>query len=189
MRTLAWSLVLPALMSFTTPASAALISFSFSGSGFSGSGTFTTDDTNTISNPFPCSGCADGPGSLVTAVTGSVNGQTITGLGDVDSFFSNTNRFYLSTTNDAVDFGGIALITTADEYNIFNGAYDGEDGLFILSNADSESLYLHPIVGTAQLITSAVPEPATWAMMLVGLGIVGLAVRGKRQRQQVRFAF
>jgi PEP-CTERM motif len=29
--------------------------------------------------------------------------------------------------------------------------------------------------------TSAVPEPATWAMMLIGLGAVGLSMRGRRR--------
>jgi hypothetical protein len=31
-------------------------------------------------------------------------------------------------------------------------------------------------------ITSGVPEPATWAMMIVGFGLVGSAVR-RRNRQ------
>jgi len=34
----------------------------------------------------------------------------------------------------------------------------------------------------------AVPEPATWAMMIVGFGLVGSAMR-RRQRQTVRYSF
>jgi hypothetical protein len=37
--------------------------------------------------------------------------------------------------------------------------------------------------------TGGVPEPATWAMMLLGFGIVGGAMRARRQRVRVRFAF
>lgn len=38
--------------------------------------------------------------------------------------------------------------------------------------------------------TPAVPEPATWAMMLVGFAAIGGAMRGrKRQHPNVRFAF
>jgi len=35
---------------------------------------------------------------------------------------------------------------------------------------------------------SAVPEPATWAMMLVGFGMVGAVARYRRRRTVVRFA-
>jgi hypothetical protein len=35
---------------------------------------------------------------------------------------------------------------------------------------------------------SAVPEPATWAMMILGFGLVGGVMR-RRQRQTVRYAF
>lgn len=31
-------------------------------------------------------------------------------------------------------------------------------------------------------LTDAVPEPSTWAMMLLGLGAVGLAARQRRRR-------
>jgi hypothetical protein len=36
---------------------------------------------------------------------------------------------------------------------------------------------------------AAVPEPATWAMMLVGFGLVGAAMRKSRHRPAVRFNF
>lgn len=35
-------------------------------------------------------------------------------------------------------------------------------------------------VGTSPVVTSAVPEPATWAMMMLGLGIVGYGLRRPR---------
>ncbi len=41
--------------------------------------------------------------------------------------------------------------------------------------------------GVVTTITQAVPEPATWAMMLVGFGLVGTALR-RRERVTVRFA-
>jgi hypothetical protein len=43
---------------------------------------------------------------------------------------------------------------------------------------------------TGQLTATSVPEPATWAMMLAGFGLIGFAMRRKRQSHpQVRFAF
>ncbi len=35
--------------------------------------------------------------------------------------------------------------------------------------------------GVVQIATAAVPEPATWALMLVGFGGVGLAMRSRRK--------
>ena len=35
---------------------------------------------------------------------------------------------------------------------------------------------------------SAVPEPATWAMMIMGFGGVGAAVRASRRKQALAFA-
>lgn len=38
-------------------------------------------------------------------------------------------------------------------------------------------------------ITASVPEPATWAMMLVGFGAIGGAMRKSRQRQRMNYNF
>lgn len=37
-------------------------------------------------------------------------------------------------------------------------------------------------------ITSAVPEPATWGLMLVGFGLMGAAMRRRTVRTSVTFA-
>jgi hypothetical protein len=42
---------------------------------------------------------------------------------------------------------------------------------------------------TVNSIPAAVPEPATWAMMLVGFGGIGGAMRSRRARQAVKVAF
>ncbi|MBT9469942.1 MAG: PEPxxWA-CTERM sorting domain-containing protein [Pseudomonadota bacterium] len=41
---------------------------------------------------------------------------------------------------------------------------------------------------TVNAISSAVPEPATWAMMIIGFGAVGSMVRSSRRRQAYAFA-
>jgi hypothetical protein len=38
-------------------------------------------------------------------------------------------------------------------------------------------------------VESAVPEPGTWALMLVGFAFLGASMRRQRQRQRVKFAF
>ena len=42
--------------------------------------------------------------------------------------------------------------------------------------------------GQASFIPSAIPEPATWAMMLVGFAMVGAASRYRRRHSAVTFA-
>ena len=39
------------------------------------------------------------------------------------------------------------------------------------------------------LPTAPIPEPATWAMMLVGFGAIGFAMRRRKVQPKVRFAF
>ncbi|HEY7900024.1 MAG TPA: choice-of-anchor C family protein [Caulobacteraceae bacterium] len=47
------------------------------------------------------------------------------------------------------------------------------------SSADASGAY-GPVVGDIS-VTAAVPEPATWALMLAGFGGLGLALRGRRR--------
>ncbi|MBX9874993.1 MAG: PEPxxWA-CTERM sorting domain-containing protein [Beijerinckiaceae bacterium] len=43
--------------------------------------------------------------------------------------------------------------------------------------------------GTAgQVVIPAVPEPASWAMMIGGFGVMGAAVRYRRREAKVSFA-
>jgi hypothetical protein len=68
-----------------------------------------------------------------------------------------------------------ASFTLANPTNVSFFIYDD----FVSDNAGGVSLSLAQTTG-------AVPEPATWAMMILGFGVVGGALR--RRRQTVRFA-
>jgi hypothetical protein len=46
---------------------------------------------------------------------------------------------------------------------------------------------LHDAFKLAQVTVTAVPEPTTWAMMLVGFGMVGAAARYRRRKSTVQF--
>ncbi|HEY1043362.1 MAG TPA: PEP-CTERM sorting domain-containing protein, partial [Telluria sp.] len=59
--------------------------------------------------------------------------------------------------------------------------YDGEAPMALQDtgcDAVCASYRLHWVSGT----TLPVPEPATYAMLLAGLGVLGAAMTGKRQR-------
>jgi len=63
---------------------------------------------------------------------------------------------------------------------LFAGQIVGGIGNVVLSGPNGGELYGDYSV-TSVTIT-AVPEPAAWAMMLVGLGVAGAALRGSRRR-------
>jgi hypothetical protein len=42
-------------------------------------------------------------------------------------------------------------------------------------------------IDNVSLVAGAVPEPATWAMMILGFGVIGGAMRRRRQKVQVAF--
>ncbi|MCW2389601.1 hypothetical protein M2333_002647 [Sphingobium sp. B11D3B] len=44
------------------------------------------------------------------------------------------------------------------------------------------------VFGTPSSAVAAVPEPASWAMMLVGFGAIGFSMRDRRRKSSVRFA-
>jgi hypothetical protein len=102
--------------------------------------------------------------------------------------FSFTNPF--GTTGDPItgETFGVWLIDIGvvrwDGPSTFNF---GNGGAFSL--ALSDTIFGTPgtanVSGTFTLISeSAVPEPATWAMMLMGFGAVGFAMRRKRSAER-----
>jgi hypothetical protein len=79
----------------------------------------------------------------------------------------------------------------------FDNGYSGGTGLGITANnalnyiaTRNGILYLtfNPISISVDKSAPAVPEPATWAMMLVGFGMIGGASRYRRRSTNVGFA-
>ena len=56
------------------------------------------------------------------------------------------------------------------------------------TNPKSGTCTTGPVAFTLQQTTPAVPEPATWAMMLIGFGMVGTDLRRRRQTVRVVYA-
>lgn len=166
------------LMFVAAPASAAHYLFSLTGSGFSASGTLTTDDSTSQANPYPCGGCASGLGYLVTAVTGTINGASITGVAPLGAVAGNNNRLY--TTAPYLDWGDLGFQTAAHLYNVFDGTYANRSGQFLA--VDNGPVYANPVSFSLQ---ASVPEPASWSMMVGGLGLAGTALRLRRRQERV----
>ena len=166
------ALLLASTMAFATPAMAASTLYTFSAAdGTTGSITFNEDTGSTA----------------VTSVTGLIDGSMITGL---SGYAGADNTF-----NPAVphfSFAGLSVSTsTLGDYNFY---FDGtHDDLLNSRTAPTGN----PVIGepfsviTTEVVTSAptsaVPELASWAMMIAGFGAVGLAMRRRVRISEVRF--
>lgn len=146
-----------------------------------GSSTFTLTGTGDIFNPTAIS---TGGGGQFKTIFGSptsefVNRGTVTfGAGDQYAAFpmpttirfSNGDNFIgLRAVNGGQTFYGYAFTTN----NVINSyAFESVAGATITATT---------------AIPAAVPEPATWAMMIGGFGVIGAAAR-RRRRTAVSFA-
>jgi hypothetical protein len=127
-----------------------------SGTGNDNLGTFTltsTAGTQNFNNPFTLLVSFTSPASLTGTYFGTVLGSvTDSNAGGIQVDFDNTPHVFGS--------GAGAFTLTVNDTSVSN------DGVAT------------PVTG---FIRTAVPEPATWAMMLMGFAGIGFAMRRRRQ--------
>ena len=107
-----------------------------------------------------------------TAISGLVNGtDPITGL---SSYAGADNDLYV--TGAWVTFGGLSFSTISlGNFNFYNS---GQGYYGLLSSVTNANGYADGRIATARV--AAVPEPATWSMMLLGFGAIGWQLRRRR---------
>ena len=117
------------------------------------------------------------PGRL-PAFTGTANGSTILGL---SSYAGADNLLYDGSngTNAWLDFSGLSFSVLGNAFGIGNTGLGDYGVTDMISNPAGVCCGSHP----AELNIAAVPEPATWAMMLLGFAGIGFAMREKRRNQ------
>ena len=155
-----------------SPAAATEYLFNFSGTGFfggslNGSGTLTTDDQSFVN-------ALNGQtAQMITGITGTFNGSAITGL--APGVFGANNLFYL-TGPFFVDGSGLAFTTASGvSANLFV-----TNGTNYRVNTQGAGLLTGLVTARATAATAAVPEPGTWATMMLGFGAIGFALRRRR---------
>jgi hypothetical protein len=162
---------------FTTPASAASLIWTISGATFVDggvlTGSFTYDaDTSTVSDwALSVSG---GDENLFPAITYTPSIGYSFALPFSPGFNFGTGNRHLRVAFDAplTNAGGtVALVSNQYALECYN--------------CSPGRSYATPGSITAS-VTSAVPEASTWALMVLGFGAVGTAVRASRRR---RFVF
>jgi hypothetical protein len=144
-------------------AEAMVFDFSYSGGGYSASGEFTTGD---VGSPY-----------TVTAITGTADGFAITGISPFASADQQLN--YPASGGSYADFSGISF-TNANgvSYNLSN--YGSAPNDLLVSTLDPGGNGCCQIA-LDMTVTAAVPEPSTWAMMI--LGFCGLGFMAYRRKQ------
>lgn len=138
-------------------------------------GTFTTSDT--LVDRFGQTALA------ITGIEGTINGVAISGLFDAPG---NPTYYYFTTGPTFLDGSGVRFNAGAFQ----NIAFFHQDG----APADEYRVNGNGTIsafGTATstpVATGAVPEPATWAMMIGGIGAAGGALRRRKANVSVRYA-
>lgn len=136
----------------------------------------------------------DGGGDKYLAVQ---NGTFTVGLGSGVSFFS-----FIFGSLDS--YNSVRLNFADGDFRVFNGTQIiGASGVGPLNSGTAGRVSYD--TGTGSQITSvvfgsssaafeideiaaAIPEPATWAMMIFGFGMVGSTLRNRKSRTKVSFA-
>lgn len=157
------------------------VTFGFSSPLVTGPGSFNATGTATISNFFTDGSLvgASGAGNTSGGLPGTV---ILTNLGGTTNFYSigelfgTQNVFDLTIASTSVC--PTAMNCSQPEFTV--ALNDARLGSVILDR--------NGFLGTGgtsrisfSIITSAVPEPGTWAMMLVGFGAVGFSMRRQRR--------
>jgi hypothetical protein len=161
-------------------ASAKVFDFSFTGdNGVHGSGTFTTGPAG---SPFTITGVTgtifDNEGSLGSTPF------TITNL----SLYAGADNllFFPASGSPAAftDFGGISFSTTGGPDFNFGGGGTNPSGT-VLNDSINDPSGFPGQFGSSNITLSvaAVPEAATWALMIVGLGAIGAGLRLQRRQE------
>ena len=163
-----------AVLGLASPASAAQYVFNFTtsqqllGGPVMGSGVFTTSDTAmTVGGQ---------TAFAITSITGMVNGSMIVAPTTGTSYGN-----YFTTGGFFLDGTGVR----------FNTAAGTQVSFF---NQSTNNLYRVNTIspGSSSFVTAssrAVPEPATWAMMLGGFGALGFALRRRSKvATRIRYA-
>lgn len=95
-------------------------------------------------------------------------------------------RIPIGTVRSPHEAGGPIFASGVANYAAVRGVPRDFDRIFTNVNFPSDGDILNfAVFSNAPPITAAVPEPGTWAMMLLGFGFVGGAMRGSKRRQKI----
>jgi len=160
-----------ATLSFTAPAQAALLDFTITGD--------YTASFQLDSSPVP-SDSASGLGFVLWDVPGFPDAA----ISLADIYFYNAG---VGGGMEISDFYGSSTLLVTDGPQLYSGSEFAPTfllGTYALTQYQGSGTYTLTIADAA---AGAVPEPATWAMMIGGFGLVGAAMRRRAGKVSVSF--
>lgn len=116
----------------------------------------------------------------------------------IDTFDTAPNRIRGCTLNSCVTFipaelavsrGVDVIFTGASNYDVFQSSDFASLGILRKDTNTSTMRGRNFAVFMRSPINTAVPEPSTWAMLILGFAAVGASLRRSRTKRRVRFAF
>lgn len=173
-----------ALSALPTSASAAEFMFSFTpstrlfGPSVSGSGTFTTSDTQMS--------VAGQTAFSILSISGLVNGSAITAPVGGGFGTGGTYGNYFTTGTGFLDGSGTRFFTASGlDVRFFQQSSNGQFRVNTFGQFGSSNF----VTATSSQVAAAVPEPAAWMLMLIGMAGIGYSMRRKNKPTlRVRFA-
>jgi len=146
-----------------------------------------------------CSGsCVDldgtsGPGGLLSGVFHYNAGDVVTlsfDLGGSQRIANGLDNFtvvlFSTTDGNVFDAFDVASTDPFKNYSYFFTASGTGSVQFSLGTDSQDNI--GPLLDNVSLNIAPVPEPATWAMMMLGFGVIGLSMRRGKVNTVVQFA-
>lgn len=171
MKKLAFAMATAMVAFASAPASAGVFDFTFDTTStlFGGGpqtirGQFTTLDT-----PVDRSGLT---GLAITGISGTINGTPISGLFNIP----NNPYYYITSGPTFLDGSGVRFNAGAAQNIAFFKPDYGPAGEYRVNGNGTISAF-GPATSSPAAVAGAVPEPATWLMMIFGFGGIGFAMR------------
>jgi hypothetical protein len=162
--------IVPASRTFT---------FTASGGGQASAGTFTTTGgTTTVGGR---------QAYTITGISGSFNGAAITSLLPTGANFGGEptdNYLFADQGYFTLSGVGFSVANAPFDYNFYTSSGDNFTRLYtraagVAGDPGNDQLNTTRLAFTLQP-GPAVPEPAAWALLILGFGVTGAAVRGRR---------
>jgi hypothetical protein len=173
-----------ALLAASSPAIAAT---NFTGTTVSASLLFPNTSTTYAPNTGPATATVSGETEFPVGTFSPAFGSIDVGA-NFFTFFTNQSAQYSTADFNGfrLDFARPILSASLAAGNTFSGGTVTFSGNSVFLNVSG----LNAVDGQfATVNVSAVPEPATWAMMIGGFGMVGGAMRSARRKQKLTVSF